>query len=363
MITEEQIKKALEQVFYGESGKDIISLKMVQGIKIEDKKVSFNLTFPKADDPNIVPVKKACVKQLEETFTGIEIRGNIAIKVINTAKNPPIFSEVKNIIAIASGKGGVGKSTVAANLAVTLAKQGYKVGLLDADIFGPSLPKMFGVEDAQISIRTEDERDLIEPFEKYGVKMLSIGFFVNPNQATVWRGPMAGNALKQMMQDGDWGELDYLLIDLPPGTSDIHLTMVQGVSVTGAIIVSTPQDVALADAIKGIDMFESEAVNVPVLGLIENMAWFTPEELPENKYYLFGKGGVQRLAEAKGVRMLGEVPIVQSICESGDKGEPIALQEEHPTALAFAAITQNVVAAVNNRNEKLPPTEVVTMTN
>ncbi len=285
MITKQQIQTVLKQIKYG--GGDIVSLKMVEDIKIEGNKVTFSLVFAKADDPNIVPIKKACVTQLERIFGDIEIKGNIAVKVVDRTKNPPIFPDVENIIAVASGKGGVGKSTVAANLAVSLAKQGYKVGLLDADIFGPSQPKMFGVEDAQVSIRTVGERDLIEPVEKYGVKMLSIGFFVNPNQATVWRGPMAGNALKQMMQDGDWGELDYLLIDLPPGTSDIHLTMVQGVSVTGAVIVSTPQEVALADAIKGIDMFDSDAVKVPVLGLIENMAWFTPEELPEKKRSCF----------------------------------------------------------------------------
>lgn len=363
MITKEQIKNALQQVQYADSAKDIISLKMVQDIRIESDKVSLNLIFSKADDPNIIPTKKSVVKCLEAQFEGIKIKGNVGIKIVDMTKNPPIFPEVENIIAIASGKGGVGKSTVAANLAVTLAKQGYKVGLLDADIFGPSMPKMFGVENAQISIRTEGERDLIEPFEKYGVKLLSIGFFVNPNQATVWRGPMAGNALKQMMQDGDWGELDYLLIDLPPGTSDIHLTMVQGVAVSGAVIVSTPQDVALADAVKGIDMFESDAVNVPVLGLIENMAWFTPKELPDNKYYIFGKGGVQRLAAAKGVKMLGEVPIVQGICESGDMGTPIALAEEDVVAKAFETIAKNVVAAVNKRNEDLPPTHKVAVEN
>ncbi|PVX52239.1 ATP-binding protein involved in chromosome partitioning [Balneicella halophila] len=363
MITKEQIRQILAQVSYADTGRDIISLKMVQDLKVEGDKVSFSLIFQRADDPNIVPTKKACVQQLEANFDKIDIRGNIAVKILDLKANPPIFADVKNIVAIASGKGGVGKSTVAANLAVTLAKQGYKVGLLDADIFGPSMPKMFGVEQENVSIRTVGERDLIEPVEKYGVKMLSIGFFVNPNQATVWRGPMAGNALKQMMQDGDWGELDYLLIDLPPGTSDIHLTMVQGVSVTGAVIVSTPQDVALADAIKGIDMFESDAVNVPVLGLVENMAWFTPEELPENKYYIFGEGGAKRLAQDKNVSLLGEIPIVQSIRESGDMGAPIALKDEHPVAEAFATVAHNIVAAINRRNQDLPPTQVVEMNN
>ncbi|MBS9767399.1 MAG: Mrp/NBP35 family ATP-binding protein [Flavobacteriaceae bacterium] len=357
MITKSQIQTVLKQVKYADA--DIITLKMVQDIKVEDMKVSFALVFEKANDPNIIPTKKECVTQLERIFEGIQVKGNIAIKVVDKTKNPPIFPYVENIIAVASGKGGVGKSTVSVNLAVSLAKQGYKVGLLDADIFGPSQPKMFGVEDAQVAIRTVGERDLIEPIEKYGVKMLSIGFFVNPNQATVWRGPMAGNALKQMMQDGDWGELDYLLIDLPPGTSDIHLTMVQGVSVTGAVVVSTPQEVALADAIKGIDMFDSDSVKVPVLGLIENMAWFTPEELPENKYYIFGKGGVKRLAEEKGVKLLGEVPIVQRVCECGDSGNPIALDENSLVGQAFNEIAKNVVKAVNERNSTLPPTEAV----
>ncbi len=357
MITKQQILTVLKQIKYGEE--NIVALKMVEDVKVEGNKVSFSLVFAKPDDQNIVPIKKACVAQLEKIFDNIEIKGNIAIKVVDRTKNPPIFPEVENIIAISSGKGGVGKSTVSANLAVTLAKQGYKVGLLDADIFGPSIPKMFGVEDAQISLRTVGERDLIEPCEKFGVKMLSIGFFVNPQQATVWRGPMAGNALKQMMQDGDWGSLDYLLIDLPPGTSDIHLTMVQGISVTGAVIVSTPQDVALADAVKGIDMFESDSVRVSVLGLIENMAWFTPAELPENKYYIFGKGGVKKLAEEKNVALLGEVPIVQGICDSSDAGTPVALDTEHPVAKIFDTIAKNIVAAVQQRNETLPPTSIV----
>ncbi len=357
MITKQQILTVLKQIKYGEE--NIVSLKMVEDVKVEGSKVAFSLVFSKADDPHIVPIKKACVAQLEKIFDAIEIRGNISVKVLDRTKNPPIFPEVENIIAISSGKGGVGKSTVSANLAVTLAKQGYKVGLLDADIFGPSIPKMFGVEDAQISLRTVEGRDLIVPCEKFGVKILSIGFFVNPQQATVWRGPMAGNALKQMMQDGDWGELDYLLIDLPPGTSDIHLTMVQGISVTGAVIVSTPQDVALADAVKGIDMFESDPVRVPVLGLIENMAWFTPAELPDNKYYIFGKGGVKKLAETKNVTLLGEVPIVQGICDSSDIGTPISLNPEHPVAKIFDTIARNIVTAVQQRNETLPPTNIV----
>lgn len=362
MITKEKIKDVLSTVYYPETQKDIVSLKMVQDLKIDGTKLSFSLIFQKANDPTIIPIKKACVEAIEKHFEGINIRGNIAVKVIDYLKNPPIFPEVKNIVAVASGKGGVGKSTVAVNLAVALAKQGHKVGLLDADIFGPSIPKMLGVEDTQLAMHSVDGRDLIVPCEKHGIKIMSIGFFVSAGRATVWRGPMAGNALKQMMQDGDWGELDYLLIDLPPGTSDIHLTMVQGISVTGAVIVSTPQDVALADAIKGIDMFDSEAVNVPVLGLVENMAWFTPAELPENKYYIFGKGGVKKLAEERGVALLGQIPIVQSICESGDCGTPIAVKEDSLVGQAFSEMATNVVAAINRRNDKLPPTQKVEIT-
>lgn len=266
---------------------------------------------------------------------------------------------VKNIIAVSSGKGGVGKSTVAANLAVALAKMGYKVGLLDADIFGPSMPKMFQVEDARPYAETIDGRDLIIPVEKYGLKLLSIGFFVDPDQATLWRGGMASNALKQLIADANWGELDYFLIDLPPGTSDIHLTIVQNLALTGAVVVSTPQQVALADARKGINMFTLDKVNVPILGLVENMAWFTPAELPENKYYLFGREGAKRLAEEMNVPLLGQIPIVQSICEGGDNGLPVALDENTITGRAFIQLAANVVEQTNLRNANQAPTKIV----
>ena len=245
---------------------------------------------------------------------------------------------VKNVIAVSSGKGGVGKSTVAANLAVALAKLGYKVGLLDADIFGPSMPKMFQVEDARPYAEQIDGRDLIIPIEKYGIKLLSIGFFVDPDQATLWRGGMASNALKQLIGDANWGELDYFILDTPPGTSDIHLTLVQTLAITGAVIVSTPQQVALADARKGINMYTNDKVNVPILGLIENMSWFTPAELPENKYYLFGREGAKQLAEDMNVPLLGQIPIVQSICENGDKGTPAALDENDYHGTCFLGI-------------------------
>ena len=272
-----------------------------------------------------------------------------------------LLPQVKNIIGISSGKGGVGKSTVSANLAVALAKLGYKVGLLDADIFGPSMPKMFQVEDARPYAERIDGRDLIIPVEKYGVKLLSIGFFVDPNQATLWRGGMASNALKQLIGDASWGELDYFLIDLPPGTSDIHLTVVQTLAMTGAIVVSTPQAVALADARKGINMFTNDKVNVPILGLVENMAWFTPAELPENKYYIFGKEGAKKLAEEMNVPLLGQIPIVQSICEGGDNGTPVVLDGDSVTGRAFLSLAASVVRQVDRRNVEMAPTQIVEM--
>ena len=265
------------------------------------------------------------------------------------------------MIAVSSGKGGVGKSTVAANLAVALAKLGYKVGLLDADIFGPSVPKMFHMEAENIFAEMKDGRQVLIPAMKYGVKILSIGFFVNPDTATLWRGGMASNALKQLIADADWGELDYFVLDTPPGTSDIHLTLLQNLAITGAVIVSTPQAVALADARKGIDMYRNDKVNVPILGLVENMAWFTPVELPENKYYLFGKEGVKRLAEEMQVPLLGQIPIVQSICESGDEGEPAAVKDDTMTALAFRNLAEAVVAETEKRNKELPATHIVEM--
>ena len=266
---------------------------------------------------------------------------------------------VKNIVAVSSGKGGVGKSTVSANLAIALARLGYKVGLLDTDIFGPSMPKMFDVEDARPYSVHVDGRDLIEPIEQYGVKLLSIGFFVNPETATLWRGGMASNALKQLIGDANWGELDYLILDTPPGTSDIHLTLLQTLAITGAVIVSTPQQVALADARKGVDMYRNDKVNVPILGLIENMAWFTPKELPENKYYIFGKEGCKQLASELGVPLLAQIPLVQGICESGDDGKPAALSSESMTGIAFINLAQAVVTVVNRRNKEQAPTKIV----
>jgi ATP-binding protein involved in chromosome partitioning len=270
-------------------------------------------------------------------------------------KTPEVLPGVSNIIAIASGKGGVGKTTIAVNLAVSLARLGYRVGLLDADIFGPSVPKMFNEEAYRPEVKRDEHADHIIPLTKFGVKVLSTGFFVDPADAVVWRGPMASNFLKQLITQGDWGQLDYMLVDLPPGTSDIHLTLVQEVAVTGAIIISTPQEVALADAVKGISMFRSNKIDVPVLGLVENMSWFTPSELPENRYYIFGKEGCMKLAEKMNVPLLGQIPLVQSICEGSDNGEPIALGDSI-TGNAFMSLARELIEKVGQRNKELEPT-------
>ena len=296
--------------------------------------------------------------------TGLKIQLSVIFNASSRRKDSKkILPGVKNIIAVASGKGGVGKSTVAANLAVALAKMGCKVGLVDADIYGPSIPIMFDTQYVRPKIKDMgDGTTKIEPVENYGVKMLSIGFFADTNQAVVWRGPMASKALQQMFVDADWGELDYMLIDLPPGTGDIHLTLVQAVPVTGAVIVSTPQEVALADARKGVNMFTMPNINVPVLGFVENMAWFTPAELPDNKYYIFGKDGVKNLASEMNVPLLGEIPLIQSVRESGDKGVPAALEDSHLAFPAFMQLAENVVEQVNIRNENLPASKILEIT-
>ena len=322
--------------------------------------VSFSLTFEKPTDPFMKSMVKAAETAIH-TYISPEVQVTISTESRQAARPEPgkMLPQVKNVIAVSSGKGGVGKSTVSANLAVALAKLGYKVGLLDADIFGPSMPKMFQVEDARPYAELIDGRDLIVPIEKYGIKMLSIGFFVDPDQPTLWRGGMASNALKQLIGDANWGDLDYFILDTPPGTSDIHLTLVQTLAITGAVIVSTPQQVALADARKGINMYTNDKVNVPILGLVENMSWFTPAELPENKYYLFGKEGAKQLAEQMNVPLLGQIPIVQSICENGDKGTPAALDENSITGRAFLALAENVVKQTELRNANQEATRIV----
>lgn len=362
VILPKNITDALRSVIFPGGDKDIVTLDMVQEIRVAGKTINFSLVFQRSDDPNIETLVEMCEETImEELGSDVVIRGNIAVKYIHDMERP-ILPGVKNIIAVASGKGGVGKSTVAVNLAVALAKTGATVGLIDADIFGPSIPKMFGAEGDRPEADSSGRRDLIIPIEKYGVKFLSIGFFVEPESALVWRGPMASNALKQMIGDGRWGMLDYLLIDLPPGTSDIHLTLVQTVPVTAAVIVTTPQDVALADVIKGVNMFTGKTVNVPVLGLVENMSWFTPAELPNNKYYIFGKDGGKNLAEQMGLVLLGQIPLVQSIREGGDNGTPVALDNDSVTGMAFAELAGKVMQQMEIRNKSIAPTEKVKIT-
>ncbi|MCX4278118.1 MULTISPECIES: Mrp/NBP35 family ATP-binding protein [Muribaculum] len=356
------ILDALANVRYPGNGKNIVELGMVEDdIRIDGNKVSFSLIFDKSTDPFVKSLVKAAETAINTYISPeVEIKGNIAVKFRHTAPEPrenPLPG-VKNIIGVSSGKGGVGKSTVASNLAVALARLGYKVGLLDADIFGPSVPKMFGVEDEPIYMETVDGNDLIVPIEKYGVKVLSIGFLVDRNSPVLWRGAMASRALNQLITQANWGELDYFLIDMPPGTSDIHLTLVQTLAVTGVVIVSTPQEVALADARKGIAMFTDEKVNVPVLGIVENMAWFTPAAHPDERYYLFGRDGAVKLSEELKVKLLAQIPIVGTICEGGDSGSPIALNDSI-TGEAFLDLGRSVVEAVEERNSQLPPSAKV----
>ena len=354
---------ALATVTYPGTKKSLVESGMLADTpSINGMKVKVVLVFPRDTDPFLKSTLKAA-----EAAIHYHVSKDVEVEIETEFKSKPrpevgkMLPDVKNIVAVSSGKGGVGKSTVAANLAISLARLGYKVGLLDTDIFGPSMPKMFNVEDARPYAVEKDGRQLIEPVEQYGVKLLSIGFFVNPDTATLWRGGMATNALKQLIADADWGELDYLVLDTPPGTSDIHLTLLQNLAITGAVIVSTPQAVALADARKGIDMYRNEKVNVPILGLVENMAWFTPAELPENKYYIFGREGVKKLAEEMHTPLLAQLPLVQSVCESGDEGEPAAVAENHIMAVHFLDLARRVVEETEKRNRELPATSIVEM--
>ncbi len=361
--TKEQVTEILKKVVHPGSGKDIISLNIVRDIEVSGNKIKYALSFPSVNDPLKSSIKKASIQAIESEFgKGVEVEALVLTEMkIGTKKERKILPGVKNIIAIASGKGGVGKSTVAVNLAVAFSQAGFKTGLIDADIFGPSVPKMLNAENEKPYVQKVDGRDLIIPVERYGLKILSIGFFVDPADATIWRGPMASNALQQLISDSDWGELDYLFVDLPPGTSDIHLTLVQTVPVTGAVMVSTPQDVALADVIKGINMFRNQNIHVPVLGIIENMAWFTPQELPDNKYYIFGKEGVKNLAESYQLPLLGQIPIVQSIREGGDSGIPSVLSKESVSE-AFKTTAENLNLQVVKRNAEMDPTQKVEIT-
>lgn len=360
-IYPQQILDALKTVRYPGTGKNVVEMQMVEDdMRIAGLHVSFSLIFDKPTDPFLKSLVKACEAAIH-AYVSRDVEVEIKTKSLQAPRPelPQLLPGVKNIIAVSSGKGGVGKSTVAANLAVALAQLGHRVGLLDCDIFGPSIPKMFGMEDAQPYSERVDGRDLIVPIEKYGVKVLSIGFFVRPEQATIWRGGMASNALKQLIGDAHWGDLDYFILDTPPGTSDIHLTLVQTIPITGAVIVSTPQQVALADARKGIDMYQNEKVGVPILGLVENMAWFTPAEHPDEKYFIFGREGVSRLADEMRVPLLGQIPMVQGICESGDSGTPKALDLDTITGQAFLQLAARVVTQTDKRNLEQPPTTIV----
>lgn len=359
------ITDALEKVIYPGTKKNLIESEMLADTpSINGNKVKITLIFPRETDPFLKSTLKAAEAQIHYSVgKDVEVTIETEFKSAPRPEVGKLLPQVKNIIAVSSGKGGVGKSTVSANLAIALARLGYKVGLLDTDIFGPSMPKMFGVEDVRPYGVEKDGRQLIEPVEKYGVRLLSIGFFVNPDTATLWRGGMATSALKQLIADTDWGELDYFILDTPPGTSDIHLTLMQTLSITGAVIVSTPQSVALADARKGIDMYRNDKVNIPILGLVENMAWFTPAELPQNKYYIFGKDGCKNLAKELNCPLLAQIPIVQSICENGDKGTPAASQVDTVTGQAFLSLAQSVVTVVNRRNKEQAPTKIVEVKN
>ncbi|WP_400191064.1 Mrp/NBP35 family ATP-binding protein [Hymenobacter sp. B81] len=360
-ITQEDVLKALSYVEEPDLGKDLVTLNMIEDVQIDGLNVSFTVILTTPACPLKDLIRNACVRAITTmVHKDAQVTVNMTSRVTSMRQNRDILPGVKNIIAIASGKGGVGKSTVTANLAVALARTGAKVGLVDADISGPSMPTMFNVEESRPHVfQGPDGRNLIEPIEQYGIKIMSIGFLAPAESAIVWRGPMASSALKQFITEVDWGELDYLLLDLPPGTSDIHLTLVQTVPVTGAVIVTTPQKVALADAQKGLQMFRQPQINVPVLGVVENMAWFTPAELPDNKYFIFGEGGGRALAEKHDLPLLGQIPLVQSIRENGDAGIPAIMHPGTPTAELFAQLAEEVARQVSIRNAVAPRTQVV----
>ena len=362
----QDIYKALEKITAPGEGKNMVESNAVKNVVVFGKEVivdvEINNPTLQAKKKTEVEIMKIIHKEVDQKIdVKVNVKAEVAVKPVETIKGNDIPG-IKNIIAIASGKGGVGKSTITANIAVCLAEMGFKVGVLDADVYGPSMPIMFGVaEERPLSVEINGTSKM-KPIESYGVKILSLGFFTDPNQAVIWRGAMASKALNQMIFDADWGELDFLLVDLPPGTGDIHLSMVQAVPITGAVIVSTPQKIALADAKKGVAMFQQKNINVPVLGIVENMSYFTPDELPDNKYYIFGKDGAKHLAEDLGAALLGEIPLVQSIRESGDVGHPIALQENSVLERAFNETTKNMLTELVRRNENLPPTEIVRIT-
>jgi len=367
-MTKSEILKALSTISAPGEGQNLVESGAIKNIQVFGDEVVVDVTI---SNPSLQAKKKTEVSILQvihaEVHPKAKIKVNITVEApekvqsSNLIKGKPIPG-IKNIIAVASGKGGVGKSTVTENLAVSLAKMGFEVGLLDADIYGPSQPLMFDVENEKPLAIDVEGKSKMKPVSNYGVKLLSIGFFTEKDQAVIWRGPMAAKALNQMIFDAYWGELDFLIVDLPPGTGDIHLSIMQSLPITGAVVVSTPQEVALADARKGIAMFAQDAIQVPVLGIIENMSYFTPAELPENKYYIFGEGGAKHLAERMGVALLGEIPLVQSVREAGDVGRPAALQDHTPVSEAFESLTKEVVSELVKRNETLPPTEAIRIT-
>ncbi len=352
MITKEEVLRALSNVEEPDLKKDLVTLNMIEDVLIDGNHLTFSVVLTTPACPLKALIENACRNAIAH-FISKDIVVDVKMTSrVTTQKNQPL-SNIRNIIVVASGKGGVGKSTVSANLALGLAKRGAKVGLIDADIYGPSIPIMFGLETARPNAtQTEDGKTRIEPIEKYGIKLLSIGFFTDPNQPIPWRGPMASNAIKQLFNDADWGELDYLVVDLPPGTGDIHITLTQNYPVAGAVIVTTPQNVALSDAKKGIGMFLMESINVPILGIVENMSYFTPAELPDNKYYIFGEGGGRKLAELYNTAFIGEIPLVQSISDAGDAGTPVILNEASPLSVAFLDIAERVAQQVSIVNAK-----------
>lgn len=366
VLSKATVLKALETLTVPGEGRNMVESGAVKNVVIFGDEVVVDITIA---NPSLQARKKTEVEILKAIHSQVYEKAKVTVNIQVEAPPPkpqlikgnPIPG-IRNIVAVASGKGGVGKSTVTANIAVTLAKMGFRVGLLDADVYGPSIPIMLDVEMEKPLAVTVDGVVKMKPVENYGVKILSIGFFTQPNQAVIWRGPMASKALNQMIFESAWGELDFLLIDLPPGTGDIHLSILQALPVTGAVVVSTPQAIALADARKGVAMFQQESIHVPVLGIIENMAYFTPAELPDNRYYIFGKGGARNLAEDLQVPFLGEIPLVQSIREAADAGRPAALQTATPLEAAFETLTRNVVQEVVHRNESLPPTEAIKIT-
>ena len=365
-FNKQDIERALKTITVPGEGQNMIESKAVKNIMVFADEVIVDITI---SNPSLQAKKRTEVDILktihELVYAKAKIQVNVKVEAAAQPKNEikgKTIPGIQNIVAVASGKGGVGKSTVTSNLAVTLSKMGFKVGILDADIYGPSIPIMFDVQNEKPLAVNVDGKSKMKPVESYGVKILSIGFFTKSDQAVVWRGPMASKALNQMIFDAAWGELDFLLIDLPPGTGDIHLSIMQSLPITGAVVVSTPQTVALADAKKGVAMFQQESINVPVLGIIENMAYFTPEELPDNKYFLFGKEGAKHLAEDLKIPFLGEIPLVQSVREAGDLGRPAAMQENTPIEAAFNTITQNVAQEVVRRNTALPPTDAIKIT-